>query len=1703
MVLVSLRNLLSSLRFNSAQLAARAQDLFANEDKGEGDAVLATLEERVLFSASPLPAEMPTATADVEASDASAQSSVREVFFVGAGPVDEQLSRLEQRDDVEVIRLRDDVDGIEQITSAIADYENLDAIHLVGGDEEGSLRLGNTWLTDKSVVAYATDIVAWRDSLGSNAELLIRGLDPNHERTDSLLESLEVLTEANAFAAGEVVDDVSETYVEVVFVDSRVQDADQLIADLQSAEEGRTFEVVVLESGQDGLEQIGVALSGRDGIDGVHIVSHGSDGAVQLGSTLLSLENVEAHLSSIRGWEASLTERADLLFYGCDLAATADGRELMERIAAACDCDVAASDDLTGHEDLGGDWEFEFLVGEIETGVAFSLDVQQNWYGTLETVTVTTLDDVVDGDTSNITNLLANSGADGVISLREAIIAANATPLADTIVLGTGTFALTISGGGNDAGDLDLNTEVEIVGAAGGSTIIDASLLNDRVFHVQSNSTTFRNLVVQGGATTEFAGGGAVLVAGGAGATFDNVTFANNSATTGGAIRASSSITVTNSTFTGNTATIDGGAVALTGGSSTFETVTIEGNSATSDGGGLYVSSSATVHNFSNITISGNDAQRGGGLHTDGGYSNLEHVTITDNSSATDGGGIYRSNGTIEIEGSIIAGNLAVNSGQEIFGVIASQGSNVIGDGAGDSLGGSGYHGTDLLDQSGLLLGSLADNGGPVQTHELQFGSVGVDQAANSQAKDGRGYYRNGTADIGAYERNATPNLDQDLVAHFEFESGSGSLAVDSAIGNTGNLVSPSAWTGDSALGSYALDFSGDTLGSNTYIDVPDNPLYDFGTNEFSISVWYNMTTPTETVRLLGNLNPAFGDTGFALRASTSGEFSLERSDGLTRAYNYGGAIMDGDWHHLAVTVQSSGVVNIFVDGVETTNTLGLFSTNVTSTDALRIGAIDGVTGDFEGKLDDVRIYARALSIGETSQLTAGGVLSSPPADITSDLEHHYRFDNDAGTTLSDSSDNNRDGTWVNGLPNDPRGAEGVAADFAEDNAGDSEAYARILNQYQPGQNDLSIALWYKLDSVPGITGYLFDNASQGPGGDYSGIALRATSAGNLQATFEDADGGFITLQTSLDTTDTWTHVSVIRSGDSFELRVNGAIVDSTTTTAIDDLSHVSNLYIGRSGESATEGFEGQLDDFRVYSRALASDDVQALIDLLTPKIVVDTVADQNAGHADYGDTSSIDALLNDKGADGLISLREAIDAANNTAGFNTIEFDIAGTPTDAHTINVIQQLQISDAVHLNGMSEPDATYGADGLARPVIEITGAGFGIDGLELFGTSGGSTIEGLIINDFGGSGIEVHTSNNTFVSNFIGTDSTGTLDEGNAGIGILVVSGDNNVIGGSTVAQANIISGNDSDGIQLFGNTTFLTDVQGNHIGADVNGDALGNSGDGVSIRFNSNSNRIGGLVPGEGNLIIGNDRDGVSTESTPLSTQILGNSIYGNTDQAIDLNDDGATPNDPGDTDPGGNNLQNYPIITNLAVGSFSTGIQYDTSSFESGSLYTIQFFVSSEDGQAERLVHTVSGVGVGASNATSFSDTLNNGEYLTAIATKEVAGSPVSDSSEVSPGYLYLGPNTAPTFDSAGSSTLEGNPTFVIGGPAVLLDTNVEILDAELTADDDFDGATLNIRRSGGANAEDVFSATGDLGSLTEGAPLFYTMERWRDHCEH
>ncbi len=179
--------------------------------------------------------------------------------------------------------------------------------------------------------------------------------------------------------------------------------------------------------------------------------------------------------------------------------------------------------------------------------------------------------------------------------------------------------------------------------------------------------------------------------------------------------------------------------------------------------------------------------------------------------------------------------------------------------------------------------------------------------------------------------------------------------------------------------------------------------------------------------------------------------------------------------------------------------------------------------------------------------------------------------------------------------------------------------------------------------------------------------------------------------------------------------------------------------------------------------------------------------------------------------------------------------------------------------------------------------------------------------------------ITTDGNVLQGNRIGTDATGTVGLGGQ-YGVAVSNtgdGTVNTIGGTAAGAGNVISGS-SIGILFQGNGTSIT--QGNLIGTDPTGTLPVPNFDGACISFPPGS-PIGGINPGEGNIVAFNVNGiVVGGGSGAVDWSVRGNSIFSNAAIGIWLNGrcDVAgtpTPNDPLDSDTGGNNLQNYPIIS--------------------------------------------------------------------------------------------------------------------------------------------------------------------------------------------
>src|SRR5207248_3167721 len=95
---------------------------------------------------------------------------------------------------------------------------------------------------------------------------------------------------------------------------------------------------------------------------------------------------------------------------------------------------------------------------------------------------------------------------------------------------------------------------------------------------------------------------------------------------------------------------------------------------------------------------------------------------------------------------------------------------------------------------------------------------------------------------------------------------------------------------------------------------------------------------------------------------------------------------------------------------------------------------------------------------------------------------------------------------------------------------------------------------------------------------------------------------------------------------------------------------------------------------------------------------------------------------------------------------------------------------------------------------------------------------------------------------------------------------------------------------------------------------VTGLPIPNGGDGIRV-YSGFDNVIGGLAPGQGNVVSSNGAAGVAAYlDGDTGNEIRGNSIYDNGGLGIDLRGDGVTANDLGDGDSGSNGLQNYPVF---------------------------------------------------------------------------------------------------------------------------------------------------------------------------------------------
>ena len=296
----------------------------------------------------------------------------------------------------------------------------------------------------------------------------------------------------------------------VVFVDSRVKDADSLLKGVAPG-----TQVVQLDATRDGLQQIADYLDTHQGISSVQIIAHGNAGDLWLGNSYLSADNVAARSAVLAEIGKDMNVGGDIMIYGCYTAEGERGLSFVDSLAQLTGRDVAASSNRTG---VGGDWDLEIATGTIESANVLSTMAMTDYQWGLATWTAT------------------NNGNTGVGSLRAAIASAQN---GDTVTFnGSMTVQLTseLLINKNITVDGDLNND----GAA--DVILDGQY-RTRVIEVTSGSTvTLDGLVITRGLVSGNGGNGGYGATGAmAGGIFNagiltlkNVTVTSNAASGGG-----------------------------------------------------------------------------------------------------------------------------------------------------------------------------------------------------------------------------------------------------------------------------------------------------------------------------------------------------------------------------------------------------------------------------------------------------------------------------------------------------------------------------------------------------------------------------------------------------------------------------------------------------------------------------------------------------------------------------------------------------------------------------------------------------------------------------------------------------------------------------------------------------------------------------------------------------------------------------------------------------------------------------------------------------------------------------------------------------------------------------------------------------------------------------------------------------------------
>ena len=468
----------------------------------------------------------------------------------------------------------------------------------------------------------------------------------------------------------------------------------------------------------------------------------------------------------------------------------------------------------------------------------------------------------------------------------------------------------------------------------------------------------------------------------------------------------------------------------------------------------------------------------------------------------------------------------------------------------------------------------------------------------------------------------AVSTLNDGLIGHWTFDgpdvdwsSGTAEIKDISSSANDANAGGMSVASAGRGVVGQAIDFDG----VDDYAEIGTQSIYNVAPGEAkTFSAWFKRDgLPSSTETILWNEGSCLGwysaitTSGRILQSFITGASGCtgQVTKQITSSVSIDYA--DGGWHNLVVIIDRPGTtMTLYMDGLFSAST-SVDNSLPAPNGTFRIGSIWNLSTFYRGGIDDVRVYNRALSAEEISQLYAMGegvkvakTVAPPSSSLDSGLLGHWTFDGPdvdwSSTTaeVRDSSGSGNSGDARNGMSTASAvpGAVGQALRF-NSASGNYLQYGNILNSLA---FPFSISSWVYRDGS--TSDYIVATDDQDvPAGILCGAWI-AIGSNQAQANTGDCVCNALNCKKTATTVSTvptkeWVNiVAVFNSLGDSDIYFNGALQSVTYTGTATAFNQSSlSFKIGRSGRSPTADMDGMIDDVRIYNRALSATEIQQL----------------------------------------------------------------------------------------------------------------------------------------------------------------------------------------------------------------------------------------------------------------------------------------------------------------------------------------------------------------------------------------------------------------------------------------------------------------------------------------------------------------------------